>query len=92
MGISTSTTIVSGMMLVWEFCDISRVPTYSGLANSFRGLIGLVAPLIATRIAVVDFGLLFGICAILTASGLLLLRFWVKEPRWQRDIEEGALS
>lgn len=92
MGINLSSMIVSGMMVVWEFCDIQRVPTYSGLANSFRGLIGLVAPLIATRIANVNFGVLFWLCAVLTASGLLMLRYWVKEPRWHRSVDEENAS
>ncbi|MCB2202958.1 MFS transporter [bacterium] len=92
MGINASSMIVSGMMVVWEFCDLPRVPTYSGLSNSFRGLIGLVAPLIATRIAGIRFELLFGICTVLTLSGLLLLRYWVREPRWHRDIQEDQVE
>jgi MFS family permease len=84
LGIYNSTIIVSGMMVVWEFCELPRVPTYSGLANSFRGVIGLIAPLIATQIAAVNFSLLFGISVLLTGIGLALLRFWVKEPRWHK--------
>ncbi len=84
MGIYLSSMIVSGMMVVWEFCDISRIPTYSGLANTTRGVFGLLAPILATQLASGSYSLLFGVCAILLLVGLSLLRFWVKEPRWNR--------
>ena len=82
LGINYSVGIVSGMLLVWEFCDTSRVPTYSGLANTTRGLIGLLAPIIATSLAEWRYEILFGVCACLTLLGLGLFLFWVKEPRW----------
>lgn len=82
LGINLSSWIVSGMLVVWEFCDTSRVPTYSGLANTVRGVIGSIAPLIGTQIASVGFGLLFGISALITLIGLFLLKVWVAEPRF----------
>jgi MFS family permease len=82
IGIFTSAGFISSMMLVWEFCDISRVPTYSGLANTARGLIGLITPMVAAQIAGRSYGLLFGLCAAFTILGLVLLHFWVREPRW----------
>ncbi len=89
LGVYNSSMIVSGMMVVWEFCELPRVPTYSGLANSFRGLIGVIAPLIATQIAAVNFRLLFGASVVLTGIGLVLLRFWVKEPRWHKSLQNN---
>lgn len=83
MGIYYSSGYISSMMVVWEFCDTSRVPTYSGLANTAKGFIGLIVPMVATQIAGRSYGLLFGICAVFTILGLVLLRFWVREPRWQ---------
>jgi len=83
LGINISVNIVSGMLVVWEFCETSRVPTYSGLANTTRGLAGLLAPLIATTLAEWRYEVLFGICSMLLLVGLGLLHFWVKEPRWQ---------
>ena len=59
-GINLSSGIVSGILVVLEFCEISRIPTYSGLANTARGVVGLFVPLIATQIARVDYILLFG--------------------------------
>jgi len=86
LGINFSSVIVSGMLVVWEFCDTSRVPTYSGLVNTSRGIFGLIAPLVATQLAGINYGILFGICAGLTLIGLVLLRLWVKEPRWHKKV------
>ncbi len=82
LGINLSSWIVSGMLVVWEFCDTDRVPTYSGLANSVRGVIGSIAPLIGTQIASFGFGYLFGISTLITLIGIILLRVWVSEPRF----------
>jgi len=84
LGINFSSGSVSGLLLVWEFCENERVPTYSGLVNTTRGIISLGAPMIAAQIAQVGYGPLFIVCTILTMSGLLLLRLWVREPRWEK--------
>lgn len=86
LGINLSSGIVSGMLVVWEFCDIQKVPTYSGLANTSRGIINLAVPLVAAQLASFSFNLLFLLCTILSLLGLLMLIFWVREPRWQSDM------
>jgi MFS family permease len=83
LGLNLSAGIVSGMLVVWEFCETSRVPTYSGLANTTRGVAGLLAPILATTLAGWNYELLFGVCAFLLLIGLGLFIFWVREPRWQ---------
>ncbi len=89
LGINLSAGVVSGMLVVWEFCETSRVPTYSGLANTTRGLAGLLAPIAATSLAEWDYQVLFGVCAVLLFLGLGLLIFWVREPRWHyREMEQ----
>lgn len=70
-------------MIVWEFCEVSRVPTYVGLVNTVRGIFGLLAPLLATQLAGLGYEWLFGVCTALVLIGWCLLRLWVKEPRWQ---------
>lgn len=86
LGVNLSSGIVSGMLIVWEFCDTSRVPTYAGLVNTTRGVVGVAAPLIATQLAQFGFVVLFSISTGLTLIGLLLLRFWVREPRWEENV------
>jgi len=85
LGINLSSAIVSSMLVVWEFCPLERVPTYSGLANTAKGIVGLIVPLIAAQIAKMDYRILFGACAIVTLIGLSLLKYWVAEPRWNRS-------
>ncbi len=92
-GIYISSGIISGMLMVWEFCAISRVPTYSGLSNTAKGITGLVAPLLASLIASrADYGVLFGICAIITMVGLVMMNRWVLEPRWNQNRFESGES
>lgn len=82
LGLNLSVGVVSGMLVVWEFCETSRVPTYSGLANTTRGVAGLLAPILATTLAEWDYEILFGVCGFLLLVGLGLFIFWVREPRW----------
>lgn len=84
-GVNLSSGIVSGMLVVWEFCSISRVPSYSGLANTARGMVGLVVPILATQVAKIEYKLLFGLCALISLLGLILLNRWVVEPRWTNN-------
>ncbi len=87
LGINLSAWIGSGMLVVWEFCDTSRVPTYSGLANTVRGVIGTIAPLIGTQLASFGFGILFALSALITLIGLVMLTGWVSEPRFNPQTE-----
>jgi MFS family permease len=87
-GVNLSSGIVSGMLVVWEFCSISRVPSYSGLANTAKGMVGLVVPILATQVAKVEYKLLFALCALISLLGLILLNRWVLEPRWTNNIEK----
>ncbi len=88
LGINLSSGIVSGMMVVWEFCDVSRVPTYAGLSNTTRGIFGLLAPILATQLANAGYHWLFGASTFLVFLGLVLLRLWVKEPRWHNGLNK----
>jgi MFS family permease len=87
-GVNLSSGIVSGMLVVWEFCSVSRVPSYSGLANTAKGMVGLVVPILATQVAKVEYKLLFALCALISLLGLILLNRWVLEPRWTNNIEK----
>lgn len=89
-GIYISSGIVSSMLVVWEFCAISRVPTYAGLSNTAKGITGLAAPLLASLIATrTNYDILFGVCVAITLVGLVLLNRWVLEPRWNQNNYEN---
>lgn len=82
LGITLGAIIVSGTLVVMEFSEPRRRPTYLGLANTSIGLVAVVAPLIGVGLAGVDYSLLFASSALVNLVALLLLRLWVKEPRW----------
>jgi len=80
-GIGLGSAFTAGIMIVLEFCEPERRPTYIGIANTIAGLGGVVAPLLGTFLARADYGLLFAMSAALSLLALVLLRWWVVEPR-----------
>lgn len=83
LGINLGALIVSGTLVVMEFSEPSRRPTYLGLANTSTGLMGVAAPLIGAWLAPnAGYGVLFALSASLSLASLVLMRAWVKEPRW----------
>jgi MFS family permease len=82
VGISAAGFMLSGIMIVFEFCEPEIRPTYIGINNTFNGLVSIAMPLIGGWLAKTQgyptmFGITFSICLL----GLILLRFWVQEPR-----------
>ncbi len=82
LGVALGAIIVSGVLVVMEFSEPARRPTYVGMANTGVGLAAVAAPLIGAGLAGVDYGLLFAVAAIVNLAALSLMRWWVKEPRW----------
>ncbi len=80
-GFSLGNFIVSGVMIPLEFCSPERGPTYIGLANSSIGLAGIFAPLMGALIAQQSYQLLFVISALFNLVGVIMLLWWVEEPR-----------
>jgi MFS family permease len=81
LGMNLGATIVSGILIVLEFASAEKRPTYAGLTNTTVGIFSFLAPLIGTTLAEVNYGLLFVLGGVVNVICLLLLRFWVKEPR-----------
>ncbi len=81
-GISTAGFILSGIMIVFEFCEPAIRPTYIGINNTYNGIIAIIMPLLGGWLAL-SFGyqVVFATTFILSLIGLALLRFWVSEPR-----------
>jgi MFS family permease len=69
------------MLVVMEFCEPERRPTYVGIANTGVGMVGIVAPLIGAALASASYDGLFALCVAIDAVALVLMRWWVREPR-----------
>jgi MFS family permease len=84
LGATSGATIVSGILLVLEFCEPQRRPTYVGLANTGVGLVSVVAPLLGAWLAGINYNWLFALSAGVNLVALAMMRWWVQEPRWAK--------
>ncbi len=89
LGISLSAIIVSGILVIMEFCEPQRRPTYTGLANTGVGLVGLVAPLLGAWLANINYNWLFALSAIVNLLTFVAMHWWVQEPRLVRGSHGG---
>lgn len=81
LGISGGGIVVSGILVVMEFCAPEKRPTYLGLTNTSVGLISTVAPLLGALLAMRGNALLFALCALFFLSSFVVFHWWVREPR-----------
>lgn len=82
LGVGQGILVVSGILVVLEFSEPARRPTYAGIANSSLGVTGMAGPLVGAWLASSGFGLLFALSAVLSLAALVAMRWWVPEPRW----------
>ncbi len=77
-----SGTLISNMNLVLEFCAPEERPLYIGLSNTFAAPVFIASPLLGGLIVdAFSYEAAFVITGLLTSVGLLVLLFFVKEPR-----------
>ncbi len=81
LGVYFSATFVSGLMIVLEFVGPEQRPTYVGITNSIIGAINVVIPLAGSWLATVSYTYLFALSAAASLLGVLLMAFWVADPR-----------
>lgn len=81
LGIAGGSTMVSGIMVVLEFSEPDRRPTYVGIANTVVGVASLAGPLLATGLASVDVSWVFAPSVALSLAAWVAMRWWVAEPR-----------
>jgi MFS family permease len=81
LGVALGTRLNSGLLVVWEFCEPQRRPTYIGVASTAMGLVSIAGPLVAASLAGVSYRLLFAVSAAINLAALGTLRWWVQEPR-----------
>lgn len=81
-GASAAGFMLSGIMIVFEFCEPEIRPTYIGLNNSVMGVFAALTPLLGGWLAItVGYQALFMISFIIGLAGLALLRWTVRDPR-----------
>jgi MFS family permease len=84
LGVTLGAVIVSGTLVPMEFCESQRRPTYAGIVNTGVGLISVLAPMLGVWLAGVGYHWLFALSAGVNLAALILMRWWVREPRWAR--------
>jgi len=80
-GAAVGAIIVSGILVVMEFCAPEKRPTYTGLANTSVGLVSMVAPLLGAWLALAGYNWLFALSVLANLAAFVLMRYWVQEPR-----------
>lgn len=85
LGVNLGAILVSGILVVMEFCEPQRRPTYTGLANTSVGLVGVLVPLLGAWLASFSYNWLFALSASINLAALAMLRCWVQEPRQARS-------
>jgi MFS family permease len=83
LGMAVGIQIVSGVLITMEFSAPAQRPTYMGITNSIVGLGGGIAPLIGGWLASFSYNRLFALSVCLNLGGVILIHWFVKEPRWQ---------
>jgi MFS family permease len=81
IGVSQGILIVSGILVLFEFSEAERRPTYIGLANTSLGVANVLGPMVGAWLAGVGFGHLFCASAVISLVSWVLMRWWVEEPR-----------
>ena len=82
LGIGEAGFMLSGIMIVFEFCEPDIRPTYIGINNTFNGIVAIIMPLLGGWLALsYGYQLMFTTTFLFCLIGLAMLRFWVREPR-----------
>lgn len=86
LGFFNGARIISGLLVVLEFARPEKRPTYVGVTNTLSGIASMLAPLIGAALFTISFQVVFAASALASLVALLLLRYWVKEPRFAEKI------
>ena len=81
IGVSSGGIIVSGILVVLEFCAPEKRPTYAGLTNTGVGIVSTAAPLLGALLASQSSDWLFALCALFSLLSFIVLHWRVQEPR-----------
>ena len=92
LGFTAGGLRVSGMLIVMEFCEPARRPTYTGLTGTGVGLVGMAAPLLGAWLADLGYGWLFALSTAVNLVALATMHWWVNEPRWEDALSSAESS
>lgn len=81
LGLGLGAIMVSELLIVLEFSPSERRPTYIGIANTSAGVAAVAGPMVATALVGVGYNWLFATSATFSLAALVLLHWWVIEPR-----------
>jgi MFS family permease len=81
LGVKLGAVIVSGILVVLEFCPPEKRPTYIGLTSTAVGITSSIAPLVGAFLATLNYNILFITSAVISLIAFGLLHWWVQEPR-----------
>ena len=85
LGFLAGGRIVSGILVVLEFCAPEKRPTYVGITNTLIGIASMAAPLIGLAFVNIGYSWVFVASMLTSLAALLLLHYWVKEPRFAKS-------
>jgi len=88
LGLVEGATIVSGMAIVMEFSTPEKRPTYAGLSNTSVGVVSMIGPMIGAVLALLGYNWLFFTSVVISILAFIAFRWWVKEPRFSRPVQE----
>lgn len=91
LGLTLGGTIVSGVLVAMEFSEPARRPTYTGLTNTSVGVVSMAAPLLGAGLANLNYSWLFALSGGIHVLSLIVLRWYVREPRTFSDLHKETL-
>ncbi len=84
-GMMLAGNMLSGMSIAMEFSSVEDRPAYIGMANTIPGVASAIAPLFGGWLAgAAGYPLMFGLSAAVGLAGFVLLRWFVRDPRFHR--------
>jgi MFS family permease len=81
-GVSQGAVIVSGILIVMEFTEVTERTTYYGIVNTAVGIGFVVMPLVGAGLATIAYSWVFAVSAVAGLAAWVAFRWYVKEPRW----------
>jgi MFS family permease len=87
-GISSAGFMLSGIMIIFEFCKPEIRPIYIGINNTFNGIIAIFMPFLGGLLAkALNYQVMFSVSFVICMIGLFMLIYLVREPRQRTSLD-----